>query len=353
MFLAEQAAQWNERAAGEEWPLSEYELLARVHVTGVLDLGFLQFHYWELPNGRHGTHDTRASWLGLLENPKSNEHEPKYGKDGKPQYYLAGHVPNELAILLTTFTRAHFVYGRMLKSRGNPFMNYFSHGEVARTPLDGAELNVANLKPRFDMAVSLGTNDPARAARFMLASKFYHEALPHVEDDHDLAYVFLTSAIEPLLRDFDPEGITLDEVNEDLAGHLRAKLEPADYLRAESLYLDPLPKIKARFVRFIMDHVHEQFWDDPSRPEYKLTRDEWPEMLHRIYKARSRLLHDGLALPPQHNFESERALGLAAMAGNRRWERKELLPHVRSFERLVHHTLMGYLERHTRETVGK
>lgn len=346
MFLAALATKWAKRRGDENWPASDHELVSRVHVTGSIDLGFLEFHFWEMPNLVHGAHDERACWLGLADPPHEEVDRPPYGKDGSPQYYLRGHIPSEFALLLTLFSRRHFVYRRTLKSQGRAFMHYASTTEVARGPFDGRDLFLPIFQPQFERAIAFASADPARAGRLMLAAKFYHLALPHITDDHDLAFLFLTSAIEPLLHDYDPDGIDLDAVNSELAALLRSKLTDKDYQAAEDFFLNPLPRIKARFVRFILDHLREDFWSDPTRPEYKLERDELAEMLNRIYKARSRLLHDGLALPPQHHFDSERPFGLAVMAGNRRWEERELLPHARTYERIVHHVLMGYFERH-------
>ncbi|MFA5860092.1 MAG: hypothetical protein WDA16_00210 [Candidatus Thermoplasmatota archaeon] len=350
MFLAEHVARWNARKSDEGWRLSEHELASRVDPIGAINLGCVKLHFWSARDMPWGKYDERSAYVSILEDPDAVERWRKNSDEVyEADYYLKGHIPNELAIIMTALTRCHFVYRRSLKSSDTPVMMQFSDASLARGPFDGTQVNLKELQPRLERLLAMASKDRSRASRFMLAARFYHLALPLLDEDVDLAYLFLTSSIEPLLYGYNPKNYGVAEANAELAAVLHQKLDAEGFAQVEAAFLQHAPKVRARFVEFIQEYLPESYWDDPTRPTPgagQMRREDLAMYLKRIYDARSKLVHEGEPLPPQMRFDSETPHGLAVMAGHKKWDRTEMLPHSRTFERMVHHVLMSYVDRH-------
>jgi len=334
---------------------SEYEVLCRVHLTGVLDLGYIYLRFWEIPSHLE-QRSVRAVYLRTisLEQDLTKEMPPK-----DKQYYIPGGLPTEVAILMTLFTRAHFVLSRSLR-QGNILLmiKYASKEDVARGDIDGKILALGDIKPYFDMLEGLKLRENSEKGKrirrlepFMLAVRLYHLSFSLIDRDETLAYISLVSAIETLLHDFDIDSIALEDWNEKAAKLLREAVSTDRYQGIKEAVLTKPVRIKQRFIKFVKDHLTDRFWLDPTRPneiEWKWARFQNPseveEYLARIYDARSATLHEGKPFPPSiGNFE--RALGSRMCIGSKEWEEEELIPSVRAFERIVHHVLMEYLRR--------
>jgi hypothetical protein len=335
---------------------SEFEILCRVHLTGILDLGCIYLRFWEIPS-RLTEKNVRAVYLRTIA-PQED-----YTKETPPkneQYYIPGGLPSEIVILLTIFTRAHFVLSRALRQSSILLMiKYASDGDVARGDMDGKTLALGDIKPYFDMIeglklreISEKDNKLRRLEPFMLAARFYHLALSLIHKDDTIAYISLVSAIEALLHDYDIENIELEDWNEPAAKLMRETLSEDKYQEVKELILVKPVRIKNRFINFIKEHLTDKFWSDSTRPN----KFEWARFsdisdiekyLSRIYDARSSTLHEGKPLPPSiGDMDTERPLGLGIKVGwQKEWKEEELIPPVRAFERIVHHVLLEYLRR--------
>lgn len=344
----------------EKYFESEYELLCRVHLTGVLDVGCVSLQFWELP--LHFESDkVRAAYLKILSLKDDTENIIKEAPPKDEQYYIPGGLPNEITILMTLFTRAHFVLSRTLRQAGTLLMNkYASEEDVARGDIDGKTLRLEDIKPYFDMLEGFRLIEKPEKSKkvrrlepFMLAARFYHLAFSLTYKDETLAYISLICAMEALLHDYDIQNFSLEDWNEKAAKLIKSALsDHKKYQEIEQAIITKPLSIKQRFKAFIIEHITDKFWSDSTRPDEKnkLARfkdlADIEEYSDRIYVARSRALHDGIPFPPSGwRINTERPPGLGMRIGTKEWKEKELIPPVGAFERIVHHVLLEYLRR--------
>jgi len=302
------------------------------------------------------TTEARSVFLRLpyLMNQTSAELPPLPPKE--EQYYFPEGLPAEMTVLLTTFTRAHFVLMRSLKLADLYLIrNYRASRDVARSPVDGHTIALGDIEPHFRRLTGLRRHEEQFGSRriepFMLACRLYHLALELRQTDGSLAYITLVSAIEALLHDVKITLPSLEKVDARLASVVREH-SPQGYPILEKEILRRESFIKKRFVSFALGHLGDSYWNDPSRP-----REEWARFrdrehlatyLSRIYDARSETLHDGVPFPPSFsilNHREEVPLGGGMRMGKKGWKATDLLPPFRAFERIVHHVLIEYLHR--------
>jgi len=329
---------------------SEFEILCRNHLTGVLDLGCAYLQFWEMPRNFEQA-VVRAHYLKIIALPGDLSLQTPRGQE----YYIPGGIQNEIVILMTLFSRSHFVLSRMLKLGNILLMNkYADEEDVAKGDMDGKVLALGDFKPYFDMLEGLRKTEEDKSLRrlepFMLAARFYHLGFSLIGKDETLAYISFVSAVESLLHDYNINSITLEDWNEQAARLIKESTPDDKYQEIQKVILANLPRIKQRFIACIKEHLTERFWSDPTRPKGNSNRfndvSEIEKYLGRIYDARSGTLHAGKPFPPSvENLNIERPMGTGIIIGNKVWEEKELIPPVRAFERIVHHVLLEYLKR--------
>lgn len=346
----------DELAAHPDQPCTttDYEIRTRIHLTGVLNFGAINVKFWELLDPPNSV-DSRSIFLRTthleLAQPDLQPAPPR-----DEQYYFPEGLPAEVCVLLTVFSRAHFVLVRSLTFRGTPLMRrYAAAMEVARTPVDGSTVALGDLAVRFHQLASLRLNQTRFGTRrvepFMLACRLYYLALSLRHTDPSIGYITLVSAIEALSHDAPIPTPTLEELNPPLALLVRERF-PDGYAAIEQGILRRTRHIKRRFLAFTLEHLADLYWNDPTRPAEAWARFRDPEhlktYLSRIYDARSSALHEGIPFPPSIsllNHNEEVPIGGRMRIGNREWEEREILPPFRAFERIVHHVLVEYLRR--------
>src|SRR5882672_4616127 len=120
---------------------SDFELRTRVHLTGVLDLNAAYVQFWELTDTPDAT-DVRSVLLRTRHFQRQDAAELPPLPPRDEQYYFPEGLPAEVTVLLTVFTRAHFVLMRSLTMGGTPLMRTFrANAEVARSPVDGVTID--------------------------------------------------------------------------------------------------------------------------------------------------------------------------------------------------------------------
>jgi len=355
---------------------SIYELLCRVHLTGILDLGCVYLRFWELPPFGSELHipldprKVRAVYLKMRlverdEDVEKNIEIEKVPNNKSEQYYIPGGLPNEIAILMTLFTRAHFVLSRRLIITDIPLLvRYASEEDVGRGDMDGKELRLKDIETHLKRFEGLRLRERSEKGRilrrlepFMLAARFYHLAFSLINRDATLAYISLICAIEALIHDYDVKNFRLGDWNDKAAKLIKSYVcDRKKYKEIEQVIITKPIRIKQRFKKFIVEHITNKFWSDPTRPGKK---NSWvrfkdlkdiEEYLDRIYEARSNALHEGRPFPPSgKELNAERPIGSAMQIGSKEWKEKELVPPVRAFERIVHHVLMEYLRRESKK----
>ena len=205
--------------------------------------------------------------------------------------------------------------------------------------------------------------------KFLLSVKLYHQALLLVEKRPDLAYLLLISAIEVLSNNYDIGEIKLPEINRKLA-NLIEKISEED-IREEitNAVLKLFRFHQRRFVKFIIDHLTDEFWNhqyllkvkhmdilaDFVKLGYspsigKVTPNELPDLLKNVYEQRSRTLHGGEPFPKaifnQNVFYEEMSIvfPLTDEASEFQRDRECPIPRVHFFERLVNHVLKNFIK---------
>ena len=171
-----------------------------------------------------------------------------------------------------------------------------------------------------------------------------------IEEQPDMAYLNLVSAIETLCQKHDIGEVTLSDFDPKLA-ELVDRVENEDLRsRIGQTILGRQQFIGRRFAAFILDYMEEGFWTEAKRPKVgKIKPEELADLLKRIYDQRSRTLHTGepfpvsIFYPPILGAEIDFSLGVSN--GERKWKPKEFVPHPHFFERLVNHVLKTFLRR--------
>ena len=184
--------------------------------------------------------------------------------------------------------------------------------------------------------------------RFILAVRLYHQALLQIENFPELAYLNLVSAIETLSRDYDVGKISLSELNPNLATLVNSVKDKKLGQQIEEAILKKERCIGRRFVKFILDHIENKFWDEENRPEIGLIKpEELQDLLKKIYNQRSSTLHMGEPFPPPIYNAPIRGSEICPAKGversGRRWGNKDFIPNPHFFERLVNHVLKNFL----------
>jgi hypothetical protein len=333
---------------------SEYEILSRVHLTGVLEFPGVYYQFWESPDFLKSKNQVRSSYLKILDKVENNtKQQIPIVSNKRQEYYIPGGIANEIAVLMTLFTRAHFVLSRSLKEHNIVLMQkYFGAEYVGFSQVDGSKIALGDIKKYFDLLEGLSlleTNTNWKCRRiepFMLAARMYYLAILLMKQDETLAYISLVNAIECLIHDF-PIYKSLMGINRQAANLIKSKVSDKDYQEIELVLLKSFHCIKKRFMNFVVEHIADDYWNNPNRPVevYRKIKNkkELREYLGRIYDARSSFLHTGNLFPPS-GFYTEKPVGSSLQIGNKKWKEKQLLPSVKIFELIVHHVLIEYLK---------
>ena len=113
--------------------------------------------------------------------------------------------------------------------------------------------------------------------KFILAARFYQQALEMIETATDMAYINLVSAIETLCGDTDIGMIEMAKVDGALSNAI-GRIYPPDLRKEiEERIIKREPFIKRRFVEFIKQHVDDSLHvpeqtghhSGRSRPPYR------------------------------------------------------------------------------------
>ena len=265
-------------------------------------------------------------------------------------YYHGGDIVDEILALSSLFLQRRFKRGPMVRWDDKPHLMPKFKEWIDRS-LMMEKRNLTELSSWFELAKGLDDN---LHQKFILATRLYHQAILIIEDQPDLAYLNLISAIEALCREqkikkvelyeLDPRLAKLVDSIEDL--ELKAKIERAIINREHF--------ISRKFKEFIVKHTEKSFWEFERRPKLgKIEPNELDNLLKRIYDQRSKTLNEGQPFPsyllrsPLQG--SEIAFAKSTMVGGKRWEEKDYIPYPHFFERLVNHVLKTYLIRNQKK----
>ncbi len=178
--------------------------------------------------------------------------------------------------------------------------------------------------------------------------RLYALAVREIGSNDELDYIHLVSAIEILSKNYvlpanhEPLLSVLDQIRELLRGAgAEAKSELGNLFEQR--------KSTMKFVSFIQKYSGDSV---PERPtldalENKVYKDNLPNALKRIYRARSKFLHEGssmyMSIPGMTVGNCDYDSSLGGTIGNRELDPEEKLPSISFFEGLVGICLLNYL----------
>lgn len=335
----------------------EYEVIADANIVGEIIYGSYHFTTWDWAIHRRG--ESRLLCLRV----EQEESLP----------LLPPTRANEFVYLASLFLRRRLVLGLMTRwdnkpSRGPSGLKFGRHKYVDVDILRGTT-NLEELSAWLPLIEHLV---PDRYDKFILAVRFYSQALEHIEVAADMAYLDLVSAIETLCQDVDIGEKSLAEINEGLANLVNKVDAPGLKREIEAAIIKRERFIKKKFIKFIEQHTDKSFWNYPSRPEehHRINPDDLNRLLGNIYEQRSRTLHTGEPFPdyifmhsslpsledyPEDVFINkeitiryepmeEILFGTSVTYGGRTWKPEKYIPYPHFFERLVNHVLRNYLK---------
>jgi hypothetical protein len=331
---------------GSEYFNVEYEVLVDTNIIGEIEYGPFYFTIWEFTN--KGPGEERKLCLRFRQKAASDE-DRLWEKATKDGYYHGGGNVDELISLASLFLRRRLKLGPIVRMYDNP--RYFpkSRNWIDKALIEG-QSNLGELPEWLKFVEEL---DSKYHLKFILAVKMYHRALQTIEEQPDMAYLNLVSAIEVLCQDTPIEDIKLSEINGRLA-KLLDKISDEDLrVEIESAIIEKEWFIGRRFVAFIMNHIDDEFWNFPDRPETgRINPKDLPTLLKRIYNQRSRTLHSGESFPPQVFYTplngAEIDFSLGRSSGEKKWEPKDYIPYPHFFERLINYVLKNFLKKNIR-----
>ncbi|MCD4785155.1 MAG: hypothetical protein K8T10_15170 [Candidatus Eremiobacteraeota bacterium] len=327
----------------------EYEITSDADIAGEFAYGPYRLMLWDFSEKKDG--EERKLCLRIEKKIPGRDEDP-WKTAEKAAYYHGGGIEGELIAFASLFLRRRFKIGPQVRWNDKPFIKLGYKNQIDGQLVEGKS-NLTDLTQWFKLVENL---DGRFHQRYILAVRLYHKAIQMIEEEPDLAYLNLVSAIEVLCQKTDIEPISLFEVNPKLAKVLE-KVEDLDLRREiEEAALKRQGFIRRRFVAFILKHVEDSFWKEEKRPEPcygRIEPEKLEELLKRIYDQRSKTLHNGEPFPPSifdaPVMGAEIHFSLGMSKGEKKWEPKDYIPNLIFFERLVNHVLKNFLEKNQNE----
>lgn len=326
---------------------TEYEVISDTHTVGSFTYEPYYFTIWEFSIKREG--EQRKLCLRIRTKELTEEEIPSQATS-ESAYYHGGGIPEEIIALSSLFLRRKFKLGPVVRINDDP--KYIAIKDKGiDTQLITGKSNLAELETWFKLAEGF---NPEFHLKFILAAKSYHLAIQMIEEQPDIAYLNLVSAIEILCQETEFKKPTLQEYDQNLYNLIYNNIADEEIRNkiSESILNKP-PYIKRKFVNFIINHVENSFWKYKNRPDKpvlgRINPDDLPELLEKIYDQRSRTLHNGEPFPIYIFIHpimgGEIPVGSSIMFAGRKWMKEDYIPYPYFFERLVRHVLINFLKR--------
>lgn len=325
-----------------EFNTYEFEVISDARIIGDLEYGPYKFSIWEFSNKKEG--EERKLCLSIKSKILNSESKNMDDANRKG-FYHGGGIAEEIVSIASLILRRRFKLGPVTRINNKPSL-YLKGNIFLDEQLITGKSYFASLFEWFQFVEGL---NPKYDQSFMLAVRMYHKAILLIEEEPDLSYLNLITAIEVLCQDTDIGEVTLYDIDKELA-NLVYTLEDNAKEKIASRILKREKFIKRRFVKFILDYLEDSFWNEVERPEIgKINSEDLPDYLRKIYDQRSRTLHSGEPFPPFHYEKpldgAEIDFSSYIIAGEKKWERKDYIPYPHFFERLVNHVLKNFLKR--------
>lgn len=279
---------------------------------------------------------------------------PKYqaSKDG---YYFQGGGAGEILSLASLYLRCRFFpVAYVFRGTSGPTVTKIEHDFSYIRPQKSSdksifseeERNFAHLGEFFDKVRSF----PEELHHgFANAVRLYALAIREIGSNNELAYIHFVSAVEILAKSH-----TLPEVQDPLLPvmeQIRGVLnESAVETKNELENLFEQRKSTLKFVCFIQKYCGSIV---PERPqvgalEDKIYKDTLSDALKKIYRARSKFLHEGssmyMSISGMTGDDCDYDFSVGQIVDNREFDVREKLPNISFFEGVVRECLLNYLQ---------
>jgi hypothetical protein len=317
----------------------EFEVLADVPAHGSAQTGPVLIRPWDVTElgGAHG----HSLVLSIRDELKD-----KSGAATKEGFFHDSGPPGEICALASVVLRRRISLGPLLRLDDTPMRVRISNSKQSPQLVDG-KIDLAQLPQSLAKVRALpeDLHEP-----FLLSCRLYQESLDLLDERPEVAYLLLVSAVEVFVA-----RLGLRTREEDLPKETLILLDlVADASVRKKLvdrFLELDRGIQRNFVRFMMSHVTQEFWEASpkcSPAEGRVESSELEDLLNRVYNQRSLMVHVGQPFPPNIEnspksvAEIDRSIEVTALG--RRWAQSDFLPYVRFFERLVQHVLTTFLD---------
>lgn len=331
----------------------EYEIASEVRITGGTSGDILL-----RPITYESNRDGLYKYVLSLAAPATYKRE--IFQTSENGYYFEGGEANEIFSLISLHLRCRiFPVSYMFRDMtGEPTskydypLAYIQPGKYADKPLfDDSTRSFVGLEDLFNRIRNL---PEALHHNFANAVRLYALALKEIGTDEQQAYLHLVSAVEILSNDYplpteeDPLKDSMDKITTLLEGEShQAKSELGNLFKHR--------KSMKRFISFVEHYSSAIITERPQvgAIEHKIYKEDLPDALNRIYKARSAVLHAGARMYTSMNMriegddDQDYDFSLGQSIGNREFNPADKLPKIVFFENLVRTCLLKYLEEKT------
>lgn len=334
----------------------DFEIQSEKHLSGILK--YRRGHILcgpiveDVPNDGLFRYQLRIQFRETHLKDKKDRIEPT--KNG---YYFLDGIGGEMAVLFSLYYRSRFyivhstygelthrslpartkwkyVYKKVNKKR-NPYL--FVHGRLHAFPIFLDKLK--KLPEEYHHA-------------FIKAANNYSEALKYLSIDEEIAYIKLVSAVEVLAK---ARFAVLPE-NQDVK-NIQKVYDAIDKEVKKTSDRNDLKNLlnvrfsKRRFLLFVNMYSKGYFKGGRINSRLRLTRKNLDKSLNNIYLNRSIYLHEGENMYiskkfPGSNDKSDFDGSLSMNIDNRKFVKQ--LPLPESFEKLVRHCLLKFLDHETK-----
>jgi hypothetical protein len=331
----------------ENYRTYEYELKVDASFVGSFENSVYEIMLWDLGAQLEG--EERKLILRMKEANNLYDYN-SIEKSKKKIYYHGGGMADEIVALSSLFLRRRIKLVQCVREDDVPiiFTGSTTHSWNDKALITG-QTNLNSLNEWFNLVSGL---DKKYNQIFILAARLYHRSILMIEEDPDLAYLTLISAIETLCQDHPlKEKPAFSEMYPKLDHEIETLVDDTILKnKLKNLFLKQERFISRKFVAFIIDYIDDEFWNDVNRPEHgQIKKENLEKYLKNVYIQRSKTLHKGKAFfplifhPPTQNAEI--GIGLSLMSKGKKWDKRDYIPNVHFFERLVNHVLKNFLKR--------
>lgn len=333
------------RNESENYNTLEYELSVDSDFVGESIHGPYEIIIWEFGLFREG--ESRRLILRIKEAESLTTLSP-ITESSKNKYYHGGGIAEEIVAFSSLFFRRRVKLIQCVRENDMPMILPMKQRRFLDKDLVYSQTDLSTLSNWFNLIEEL---DESYHQKIVLAARLYHRSILMIEEDPDLAYLTLISAIEALCQDHPlKEKPTLSQTNPKLDNEIDAlNIDESIKNKLKDRILERNPFLSRKFVTFILDNIDDEFWKYDNRSMYgQIKPEDLPKYLKNIYDQRSKTLHEGQPFPPVICYDSNEEIccGLSLTHRGKKWMLRDYIPSICFFERLVNYVIKNFIKTH-------